>query len=479
MKISIGVFFLLVVLLIASPFYVGKRIEDTARQQIEAYQVAGFRYTLDVDREYRRSVLTYGIAAEPEFLSAGYDMSLSDASDLSEVLGRVELKVHAQHGPILTENGFELGWADLSASWDRSVSPDLAKILESMNVDEFFTANSRVGLTGAGDFEFSARRWGYVDPTTNDNLRFNGMSGEGSFSRFGKEYSVSAQIQGAIVAAEFAYIAIGPIALAAQGEVEEGFKYWGDGEGTIGFDSIIFSSELANISVSDAQILASVKDGDAPALGNIEYVVKVDDFGSTDLDLKNFEAFFAYTNIDKQFFEDYLEMAAALDPNDQGVSGQEFLSFLEAELPTALAAGPGFSMPKLAFSHEGRDFDLGLELNIDGQKVPSDFTVAEQNFLSLVPALNGQLRLDADESLVNYFLQLYAENSVDASLASFNQNEVTPEMRQSFIDQQATVMLELATGQGFIINENGRLQSDISLVDSALDLNGTAIPLPF
>ena len=479
MKVGIGVFLLFVVLLAASPFYVGKRIEEGARQQIELYQTSGFGYTLDVDRGYRRSVLTYGIAASPGFFSSGYGMSESGASELSEALSKVELKVHAQHGPILTANGFGLGWADLSARWDRSVSPDLAEILEHMNVDEFFTANSRVSLTGVGDFEFDARRWGYVDPDTGDNLRFNGISGQGSFSEFGRQYSMDASIQGAIVAAEFAYIAIGPISLTAKADMDQDYKYWGDAESEVGFDSIIYSSELANISISDMQISGEMEDGGTPELGNIQYAIEIENFGSNSLDLEGLYASFVYTNMDKQFIEDYVELIAALDPNDQEVLETELLGFLEFELPSVLAVGPGFSMPKLAFSHEGRDFDAGLELNIDGQKVPDGFSLAEQNFLSLVPALNGQLRLDADESLVNYFLQLYAESSVDASLASFNEDEFTPEMRQSLIDQQATVMLELATGQGFIIKENDRLQSDISLDDSALDINGTAIPLPF
>ena len=61
MKIGIGVFLLLVVLLIASPFYVGMRIENGAQQQIESYQASGFGYTLNVDRGYRRSTLTLSL----------------------------------------------------------------------------------------------------------------------------------------------------------------------------------------------------------------------------------------------------------------------------------------------------------------------------------------------------------------------------------------------------------------------------------
>ena len=479
MKIGIGVVLLLLVVLVASPFYIGKKIEDGAQQQIMAYQMAGFQYRLDVERGYRSSVLKYGIAVEPELLVTSYELSPSEANELSEALAKAEVKVHAQHGPILTENGFGLGWADLSLRLDKSVSPDLAEILELMNVDEFFTADTRVSLTGSGDIEFSAPRMGYVDPDTGDNLRFNGLTGQANFSEFGREYSMDSRIQGAIVAAEFAYIAIGPISSSVQVDIDKGYTYWGDVASEFGFESIIYSSESANISISDMQISAGAEDGDTSEVGDIEYVLEVDTFDLGSLELEDIEASFAYTNIDKQFFEDYMTMALSLNPDDQESMNAEILSFFEAELPTVLAAGPGVSMPKLAFSHEGRDFDAGIDIAIDAQKIPDGFSFDPQNLFALVPALIGQLRLDADESLVNYLMLRRAENSVDASLARFIEDEVTPEMRQKLKDQQAAAMLDIAEGQGFVVKENGRVQSEISLADSALDINGKAMPLPF
>ena len=76
-------------------------------------------------------------------------------------------------------------------------------------------------------------------------------------------------------------------------------------------------------------------------------------------------------------------------------------------------------------------------------------------------------------------MQLRAESSVDASLGAFNEEEITPEMRQSLIDRQATAMLDIAANQGFVIKENGRIQAEIGFADAALDVNGTAMRLPF
>ena len=72
-----------------------------------------------------------------------------------------------------------------------------------------------------------------------------------------------------------------------------------------------------------------------------------------------------------------------------------------------------------------------------------------------------------------------AASSVDASLANLEDSEITPEMRQTMIDQQATMMIGIAESQGFLLRENGRIKSDIQLADRMLNINGTSMPAPF
>ena len=72
-----------------------------------------------------------------------------------------------------------------------------------------------------------------------------------------------------------------------------------------------------------------------------------------------------------------------------------------------------------------------------------------------------------------------AASSVDASLANVDSSEITPEMRQTMIDQQATMMIGIAESQGFLLRENGRIKSDIQLADRTLNINGASMPAPF
>ena len=131
----------------------------------------------------------------------------------------------------------------------------------------------------------------------------------------------------------------------------------------------------------------------------------------------------------------------------------------------------------MAFTHEGRSFEAGVSVAIDGQQVPANFDIRRWDLL--LPALAGELYLDSDESLLNEIMAWQAASSVDASLANVDSSEITPEMRQTMIDQQATMMIGIAESQGFLLRENGRIKSDIQLADRTLNINGASMPAPF
>ena len=114
---------------------------------------------------------------------------------------------------------------------------------------------------------------------------------------------------------------------------------------------------------------------------------------------------------------------------------------------------------------------------IDGQKLPTAVSLLRSD--PLVPAVTAELHLDADETLINDILVWQAATSVDASFAQNPELELTPEMRQTMIDQQASMSIGIAEAQGFLVRENGRIRTSLGLADRMLDINGTAMPLPF
>ena len=137
------------------------------------------------------------------------------------------------------------------------------------------------------------------------------------------------------------------------------------------------------------------------------------------------------------------------------------LQFAIDELPEALIHNPALSVPRISFTHQGRNFEGSLRAAIDGQKVspPIDFQRPDL----LLPALTAELHLDADESLINDLVKIQAASSVDASFAGSNDFNLTAEMRQTMIEQQASMTIGIAASQGFLIRENGRIRTNLGL----------------
>ena len=457
------------------PYYIGSQVESAVKKRLEVYAVPGYDYSVDVERGYASSVHTYNVAIDPKLFA---DVDDPEFAQVAIALAEgFSFDVHVQHGPVLTENGFSFGLADFSASIDKEQSPDLQQYFELFNVESFLTASGRMGFSGSGEFEFAVPRLNFVDEETGDNVRFNGFSGSGDFSKFGQASTFSGRAPNLVVAFDSLYMSIGEMNLVSDMVMDEGSIYWGEGEGSFSIETIAIGSPEFSGTIEGTEFSFSMYDGDSDETVTIDYFIGVENYDSRQVDLENIQADFSYTNLSKLFVEDYMDIISSFNLADEEAAEEAVLLFVIDALPAALGYGPGFAFPKVAFTHEGRSFEAGVSVAIDGQQVPANFDI--QRWDLLLPALAGELYLDSDESLLNEIMAWQAASSVDASLANLEDSEITPEMRQTMIDQQATMMIGIAESQGFLLRENGRIKSDIQLADRMLNINGTSMPAPF
>lgn len=475
MKIGLAVVAILVAILGVSPYFIGGHIESVIKNQLENYNIPGYEFSVEVERGYRSSVHTFHVGidsalfvdpANPEF-----------AQDFIELAEGLSYDIHVQHGPILTTEGFGFGLADFNMDINKQQYPHLQEYFEIFNVESFLTSSGSMGFSGAGDFELAVPRLNFVDEETGDNIRFNGFSGNGDFSDFGRTSSFSGSAPNLVVALDSLYMSVGQMSVASSAVMEEGSIYWGDADGSFSIETIAIGSTAFSGSIEGTEFVFSMQDGDSTETASINYSMSVDSYNSRQIDLENIEANFDYTNLSKAFIEGYLDIAYSFGLADEEEAEAAILLFAVSEAPAALAHSPGFSFSKVAFTHEGRSFDGSATVAIDGQQVPASFDI--QRWDLLLPALTAEVHLDTDESLLNDIMAWQASSSVDASLAGLDPSEITPEMRQTMIDQQATMMLGIAEAQGFLLRENGRIKSDIQLADRMLDINGNAMPAPF
>ena len=474
MKVGIGVLGIFLAALGASPYFIGGQIESQTRGYIEKYQMPGYEIRVEVERGYRSSVLSFSYGFDPEIFALYED---ADMQELLDFMSAVSYDLYVQHGPILTQNGFGFGLADADIRIDGENSDFAEQILDLLGIDAFFTAKSRVGFGGSGDLEFDMPALDYVDSDTGYHLNFSGFSGTGSFSGYGKRFSMTSASEGGQLEGENLDIVMGPISLNSSSIMDENSIYFGDYEGSLIFSSFRIDTPQVNASLSDLDIHFDMNDGDTSATSTIEYGISLANLDSETIQLRDLESAIAYENMSKDFFEQYIELVYGLNLIDEAEAETELFTFLMSEAPALLSFGPALSIPKLAFTHEGRTFDASMRVALDPENLPAYIDVTRWDML--LGSLSAQLLLDADEGLLNDIVALQATGGVDASLANMEDSEITPEMRQTMIDQQASMMVNIAESQGFLLRENGRVRTNISLQDRMLDVNGVVMPAPF
>ena len=259
--------------------------------------------------------------------------------------------------------------------------------------------------------------------------------------------------------------------------MDEQSVWFGQGGGNFLLDSIVVRSPEQDSSLSDLSIKFALFDGDTSETTDIEYSVGIAAFETNDFGVEDAELSIVYENLSNLAMRNYMDLMVTMPMGNEEATQAALLEFALAELPAALLLNPAIALPRIVFVHEGRTFDANFRLAVDAQKLPVPVSFLRPDLL--IPAVRADLNLDADEELVNDLMAWQAANSVDASFPQNPDYELTPEMRQTMIDQQASMSLGIAEAQGFVIRDNGRIKASLHLADRVLDINGTLMPLPF
>lgn len=476
MKVVIGVVLVIAAIFGISPYFVGGKIESAAQSQLSSYQMPGYQYSLEVERGYRSSVLTYGFSLDPQIFAQ--TMTQDEIDEMAQMFEQFEFQVRVQHGPLLTQNGLGFGLADAYMHFDGEGVPNLEQAMDLVGVDYLFEASGRMGFSGDGRAEYNIPAMSFVNPETVSASSFAGMEGVAEFEKFGLYSKTSATSEGASFGLqEGSQVEIGKISLSSEMNLQEDMAWLAYGDSDLSLESVSVNADGKAGILEDLSFEVSVSPGDSPESTDIEYRMGLDFFEAEDLSLDDAEFAILYENISNLAMQRYMELAMKLPLGDEQAVEAALMQFAITELPDALQLSPAIELPIVAFSHEGRSFVASFRTSIDQQLLPD--TVSFMRHDLLIPAVTADLSLDADESLVMDLLAWQAANSVDASFAEDSGFELTPEMRQTMIDQQATMSLGIAEAQGFVLRNDGRVKSNLHLVDRVLDINGTEMPLPF
>lgn len=477
MKILIGVLILVVAILGISPYFLGAGIEKAAQARLEQYRMPGYEYNLEVDRGYRSSVFSYSLSIDPEILVNAYDMSQEDVDALLEIIEDFDLNLYVQHGPLLTQNGLGLGLADAYIRIDQEELPELADYLTHTGVSYLFSAHGRIGFSGSGEAEYEIPAMQYEAPDLAISSSFSGLKGVAQFDNFGQYSNISGLSSGANIEGDEGSLEIGTISFSSEMTMNEESVWLGLGKGEFLVDSATFTGSEESGSMQGFIMEYAFVDGETSETTDIQYSLGLAAFETEEISLADAELAILYENISNQAINNYMDLILSMPMDDDEAIEAALLQFALTELPEALLLDPAIALPRVAFTYEGKSFEADARVAVDGQKLPVPVSFFRMDLL--IPAITAELNLDADESLINDILIWQAATNVDASFSQNSDYELTPEMRQTMIEQQAAMSLGIAEAQGFVLRDNGRVRSNIRLEDRMLDINGTAMPLPF
>ena len=478
MKVLIGAGLVVAAIVGISPYFVGAKIEAIAQEQLNLYQVPGYEFSVDIDRGYRSSLLTYRFFLDPQFLLSAYDLTQEQLDQLLQATEEFELNLYVQHGPLLTQNGLGFGLADTYLRVDAEGSPELAEYLELVGIDHLFSAHGRMGFSGKGEAEYEIPAMAYVDSDLGLSSSFSGLQGNTKFEGFGTYSTTYAQSPGASLIVEGATrVDIGEISFNSEMTLDQESTWFRQGSGGVLLDSVLISSPEQSGYLNSLSVDFSLLQGDTAESTDIHYSVGLASFMNGDVGISDAEISFVYENLSNQAIANYMDLMTKVPVNDEVAVQAALMQFVFTELPGALELSPAIAVPRFAFAHEGRTFEASLRVAIDGQNLPPVVNFLRPDWL--LPAVTAELNLDADEDLVEDLLAWRAASSIDASFGPSTEYELTPEMRQTMIDQQASMSLGIAESQGYVLRDSGRIRSSVRLADRVLNINGNEQPLLF
>ncbi len=476
MRIILVVLVTVTVLLGVSPYFIGGKIESVAQDYVEQLQAPGYRYSLEVARGYRSSRLNYQLEVDPDFLASYYALSDDQTEEIIEALSQFEIELQVQHGPLLTANGLGFGLADISMD----IIPEGSRLERlSLTAEEaLISARGRINFSGDGMVHYQIPATRFVDPGRGVESRFSGLEGELNFEGFGYSFTTWAASEGGLISmTDMISLEFGQMDFSAQMTMGPDYSWVANSLGSLQFEELNIDAAEFIGQLHQLDLGFAVTDGETSASSSIEYQIAFDDLRFNELLVEDGELSIAYENLGKSTMQNYMDLVANLPLNDAQAVDAALMQFALSEFPEALSHSPAIALPRLAFSHEGRTFEGRFRTSVDAQNLPGQISPLRLDLL--LPALTAELSVDSDESLLNEILAWQAASGIDASLSANPDLEISPEMRQTMIDQQASMSLGMAVARGFALRENGRIRADLKLANRILDINGNAMPLPF
>lgn len=484
MRIAVIFLAVLAAIVSISPIFVGSRIESAVQDYVGLYDdIPVYKVAIDdYDKGYRSSVATISVGVDSAIFEAMAQANglPTDMEPFTQATEGLKFQVNIQHGPILTEHGFGLGWSDISMHIDRENYPQLSGIFDLIGTDELLNFIARVELSGAG--------WGRSEvsdihmeiPSEIGGIKFvmAGINGDVRFSDFG----ANIEEQGSIDEISFSLNAEQAVSMSLKGmtydaEMSIGNPIWlsmGNFEGDI--ESIVFDvADEFEMELADTSFEVAIEEGESPETMTIREAIRFENASFNEHKVTNADLSFAYANISKAFWTSYMDMAMSPEVLAGGEGAEAYvMEKLKSMATDALGYSPRFDLERVAFEYEGGTMDASASFGIDSNLLAQPINF--ENPMLLIPAMKAEASLTINETLLRTFALMNAQGELEGVPEEERPGD---EQIQQMIDGQLGMLSGPLAEQGYVVINGDVYSADFSFSRGIALVNGNPIPLPF
>ncbi len=460
---------------VIGPKVVGSQLESTLRAQVEKLnETAGYNAELtDFESSWFSTSAKVSLTLDLETSSVN---TAADDQDALESIHTV-IDLSAQHGPLLFNDIATLGWLSLTASVDgKSISDHIV----TENNQAFYTLQNHMTLFGSHAFQdnIAPLVFDCTDCEQPIKITYDGYQGTGEVSSNNMVYKGMGG--NTLFNMTNGELKLGELKMDFAGEVplEQLFSMGlYNSNAKIVLNSVNFTKvgETDSVQFNGIGISTDTKLDSEKELATMLVGYELESFTDGEVEGKDFDIEFEFTNIDNNFLNEYEKFLNQLAEADSELSELDRIQseFMNTHVLALVKANPHMNLTKFNGTLTQGSFTGNLNSELVNIEAMPDM-IADPKFWLTHTQADGKFLVD--KPLASYF----AEMMIASQIRKNPQAQGMPEEQiQEIATAQSGTLLNTLIQQGMIVELESQFESKISLKDLQLLVNDQQIPLPY
>ncbi|GEM_PF-1462266 len=383
--------------------------------------------------------------------------------------------INAQHGPMLTQSGFSLGWVD----WIVNVATD--EPIDGLAVEEdavyLYSIQGVLSLFGTTSFEDYIPAITFEIPDSNMTLKTTPWHGKGHMTSDAMTYFTEHAITVEVVNDEITVANVSNLAIemdlkAGLQQIWEQQLY--NGEANFGIQSFVFTDPMSNeVTTLDSVSMRFISSYDEDSsLGNLLFENTASRYKNTAFELKDIALHYELNNIQREFMKAYQTLSEDIVRSPEN-SETIMQAFMNTSVLQQLKVDPELNLPVIKAKVNDSSIDGFVKSHLTGiQTLPE--TISDRDFWIEHAVVDAKMMMETEAA--NFIAKQIIKNQIalNPQAAQLSEDEI-----ERIAVQQSSVTIDGFVQQGILKKLDNGYEFTFTMKNANALLNGNPMPLPF